>query len=134
MFWGSDILANLFTVFAGFALLLAVAGIYAVLAFDVAQRSREIGVRRAMGADTRGVLTMVLRRGVVQVLIGIAIGTPLALAFARALDSMVITGTAADPQIYFGVAGVLLLAVIAAALIPARRALRVDPMVALRQE
>ena len=77
---------------------------------------------------------MVLRRGVIQVLIGIAIGTPLALVFGRALDSMVIAGTAADPLIYLGVAGVLLLAVIAAALIPARRALRVDPMVALRNE
>ena len=134
MFWGSDILANLFAVFAAFALLLAVAGIYAVLAFDVAQRSREIGVRRALGANTRGVLSTVLRRGVIQVLIGIAIGTPLALVFGRALDSMMIAGTAADPLIYFGVAGVLLLAVIAAALIPARRALRVDPMVALRSE
>ncbi len=134
IFWGSDILANLFAVFAAFALLLAVAGIYAVLAFDVAQRSREIGVRRALGANTRGVLSMVLRRGVIQVLIGIAIGTPLALVFGRALDSMVIAGTAADPLIYLGVTGVLLLAVIAAALIPARRALRVDPMVALRNE
>ena len=134
MFWGSDILANLFGVFAAFALLLAVAGIYAVLAFDVAQRAREIGVRRALGANSRGVLMMVLRRGLVQVLIGIAVGIPLALVFARALDSMVITGTAADPLIYFGVAGVLLLAVIAAALVPARRALRVDPMVALRNE
>lgn len=134
LFWGSDILANLFAVFAAFALLLAVAGIYAVLAFDVAQRSREIGVRRALGASSRGVLTMVLRRGVIQVLIGIAIGTPLALVFGRALDSMVIAGTASDPLVYFGVAGVLVLAVVAAALIPARRALRVDPMVALRQE
>lgn len=134
IFWGSDILANMFSVFAAFALLLAVAGIYAVLAFDVAQRAREIGVRRALGANTRSVLSMVLRRGVIQVLLGIGIGIPLAMVFARALDSMVTPGTAADPLIYFGVAGVLLLAVIAAALVPARRALRVDPMVALRSE
>lgn len=134
MLWGSDILAMLFGVFAGFALLLAVAGIYAVLAFDVAQRTREIGVRRALGADARGVLAMILRRGTRQVLAGLAIGIPLAFVFSRVLADLMMPGASSDPWVYAGVVGVLVLAVIAAALIPARRALRVDPMVALRDE
>ncbi len=134
LLWGSDILANLFGVFAGFALLLAVAGIYAVLAFDVTRRTREIGVRRALGASAHSILKMVLRRGGLQVLTGLAIGTPLALLMSRALASMVMPGAPSDPRIYLGVGGVLVLAVILAATIPARRALCVDPMVALRDE
>ncbi len=130
--WGSDILAHLFGAFALFALLLAVAGIYAVLAFDVTRRTREIGVRRALGASARGVLAMVLRRGAVQVLVGVAIGAPLAILFSRALASLLMPGAQDDPRVYLGVVGVLLLAVVIAAAIPARRALRVDPMVALR--
>ncbi len=134
MLWGSDILSHLFTVFAAFALLLAVAGIYAVLAFDVSRRTREIGVRRALGAEPRNVLAMVLRRGGTQVLTGLAIGVPLAIVSARALANLVMPEASKDPWVYFGVIGVLLIAVIAAAVLPARRALRVDPMVALRDE
>ena len=134
LLWGSDILALLFSVFAGFALLLAAAGIYAVLAFDVAQRTREIGVRRALGADAGGVLAMILRRGARQVLAGLAIGIPLAFLFARALGSLVMPGAGSDPRVYAGVIGVLVLIVVAAALIPTRRALRVDPLQALRDE
>ena len=134
MHWSSDLLARLFGVFAGFALLLAVAGIYAVLAFDVAQRTREIGVRRALGAQAGGVLAMVLRRGVRQVLVGLAIGVPLAFGFSRVLAGLMMPGAGSDPRVYAGVVGILLLAVVAAALAPARRALRVDPMVALRDE
>jgi ABC-type antimicrobial peptide transport system permease subunit len=120
--------------FAAFALLLAIAGIYAVLAFDVARRTREIGVRRALGADARGVLAMILRRGSRQVLAGLAIGIPLAFGFSRVLTGLVMPGATSDPWVYAGVVGVLLLAAVAAALVPARRALRVDPMVALRDE
>lgn len=134
LFWGSDILAMLFSIFAGFALLLAVAGIYAVLAFDVARRTREIGVRRALGADVHNVLAMVLRRGGMQVLAGLVIGVPLALLFSRALAGLMMPGTDTDPIVYIAVIAALLLAVVAAAIVPARRALRVDPMVALRDE
>ena len=132
--WSSDLLARLFGMFAGFALLLAVAGIYAVLAFDVAQRTREIGVRRALGAHAGGVLSMVLRRGARQVLVGLAIGIPLAFGFSRVLTGLMMPGADSDPWVYAGVVGVLLMAVVGAALVPARRALRVDPMVALRDE
>jgi predicted permease len=132
--WGTDILAALFGMFAGFALLLAVAGIYAVLAFDVARRSREIGVRRALGADARGVLALIFRRGTRQVLAGLAIGIPLAFGFSRVLAGLMMPGAGSDPRVYAGVVLVLLLAAVAAALVPARRALKVDPMVALRDE
>ncbi len=134
MLWGSNILANLFGVFAMFALLLAVAGIYAVLAFDVNARTREIGVRRALGAGTRGVLGMVFKRGARQVIIGLVIGIPLALAFSRLLGAVVMPGASNDPLVYATVIAALAIALLFAALIPARRALRVDPMVALRNE
>jgi ABC-type antimicrobial peptide transport system permease subunit len=117
-----------------FALLLAVAGIYAMLAFDVNARTREIGVRRALGAGTRGVLGMVLKRGARQIVIGLVIGIPLALAFSRLLGEMVMPGAANDPLVYAMVIAALAVALLFAALIPARRALRVDPMVALRNE
>lgn len=132
--WGSDVLARLFGVFAGFALLLAAAGIYAVLAFDVARRTREIGVRRALGAPASGVLMLTLKRGGGQVSLGLLIGSPLALLLSRVLDDMMVSGSQTDPRVYVGVVTVLVLAVLAAAIVPARRALRIDPMEALRHE
>lgn len=132
--WGSDLIADLFGIFSGFALLLAVAGIYAVLAFDVTRRTREIGVRRALGAKPAGILAMVLRRGGMQVLIGLVVGIPMALMFSRLLANVVMPGTQNDPRVYLGVIGVLALSVLFAAIVPVRRALRVDPMVALRNE
>ncbi len=134
MLWGPNILANLFGVFAVFALLLAVAGIYAVLAFDVNARTREIGVRRALGAGTRGVLGMVFKRGARQVIVGLLIGIPLAFAFSRLLGAVVMPGASNDPLAYAIVIAALAIALLFAALIPARRALRVDPMVTLRNE
>lgn len=134
IFWGSDILASMFAAFAVFAVLLAAAGIHAVLAFDVARRTREIGVRRALGAQASGVLAMVLRRGGMQVLGGLIVGLPLAWAGSQVLARFMLPGSASDPLVYAGVVVVLALAVFAAVLVPARRALRVDPMVALRDE
>lgn len=134
MLWSSDLLASMFSIFAGFALLLAVAGIYAVLAFDVARRTREIGVRRAMGADSKAILGMILARAGRQVIGGLLIGLPLAWLCSRALAGLTLNGSGSDPWVYIGVVGVLLLAVLVAGLLPTRRALRVDPMVALRDE
>jgi predicted permease len=134
MLWGANILANLFGLFAVFALLLAVAGIYAVLAFDVNARTREIGVRRALGAGTRGVLGLVFKRGARQVIVGLIIGIPMALAFSRLLGAVVMPGASNDPMVYIIVIAALAIALLFAALIPARRALRVDPMAALRNE
>lgn len=132
VFWGAERLASMFSAFAVFAVLLAVGGIYAVIAFDVARRTREIGVRRALGAPARSVLAMVLRRGVVQVVAGVLIGLPLALVFSRALAHLMMPGSHADPLVYASVAALLVLAVVVAVVVPARRALRVDPMEALR--
>ncbi len=134
IFWGADLLAAMFGAFAVFAVLLAAAGVYAVIAFDVARRTREIGVRRALGARAGGVLAEVLRRGGLQVVVGLAIGLPLAFAFSQLLSGLMLPGSHGDPLVYLGVAGVLLLAMLAAVVVPSRRALRVDPMVALRHE
>ncbi|MBN8727566.1 MAG: ABC transporter permease [Xanthomonadales bacterium] len=134
IFWGQEILASMFSVFAVFAVLLAAAGIYAVLAFDVTARTREIGVRRALGAPAASVLAMVLRRGARQVAIGLAVGLPLAWAFTLLLGRMLMPGSRSAPGVYAAVVAVLALAVTLAAWLPARRALKVDPMVALRSE
>ena len=134
IFWGTDLLASRFGVFSIFAVLLAAAGIYAVLAFDVTRRTREIGVRRALGAPAGSVLAMVLRRGAKQVAIGLAVGIPLAFAFTAMLAQMLMPGSRTDPLVYLAVVAVLGVSVALAAWLPARRALRVDPMVALRNE
>ena len=134
IFWGTDLLARMFGAFAVFAVLLAAAGIYAVLAFDVTRRTREIGLRRALGAPAGSVLAMVLRRGGRQIAVGLAAGLPLAFAFTAMLAQMLMPGSRSDPLVYLAVVGVLGVAVLFAAWLPARRALRVDPMVALRNE
>lgn len=133
-FWPQTMLTRLFGIFAAFALVLAISGIYAVLAFDVAGRIAEIGVRRALGADARSVLALILRRAGRQVIVGLIIGVPLAAAFSLLLAQNLMPGAAVDPLAYLSALVVLLVAVAVAAAIPLRRALRVDPMVALRNE
>lgn len=134
LMWGPDILANLFGAFALFALLLTAAGVYAVLAFETTQRTREIGVRRALGAPAGTIVAMTLRRGGRQVLVGLLIGVPLALAFAQLLGGVMMPGAQTDPGVYVAVVLVLALVLVLAAVLPTRRALRVDPLVALRDE
>ena len=128
------LMAVLFGIFGGFAVLLAAAGLYAVLAYQVGQRVREIGVRRALGADDRGILRMVARQGAWQLGLGVGIGLLLALGFARLLSGMLFGVSTHDPLTFFGVAGLLALVALAAALVPTRRALGVEPMVALRYD
>lgn len=132
--FGEHILARLFLVFAAISLFLAGAGLYGVIAFSVRQRTREIGVRRALGAPTRRVLLDLLARSAWQIGLGLVIGLVLAWPFARALISSLNGFSADDPQVYLLVLGILVLAALIAILIPARRALRVDPLVALRHE
>jgi putative ABC transport system permease protein len=118
--------------FGGVALLLSAIGIYGVLAFGVAQRVREFGIRQALGADRRSILRLVLRQGLTTAGIGIVLGLAGALGFASVMRQMLFGVPARDPSVLASVAIILLVVAAAACYIPARRATRVDPMVALR--
>ena len=121
-------------VFAGMALLLAITGIYGVLSYSVAERTREIGIRVALGAQRTNVLRMVLRQGLVLAGFGIAIGVAAALAATRLLASLLFGVGPNDPLTFASVAGLLLAVALSACYVPARKATKVDPMVALRYE
>jgi ABC-type antimicrobial peptide transport system permease subunit len=122
------------TAFAGLATLLAAVGLYGVLAYTVAQRTREIGVRMALGADRRDVRGLVVRQVGWMTLIGGAVGVLAALVLGRAAGSLLYGLTGHDPLVIVGAATVLALVSLAAGYVPALRAKRVDPMQALRYE
>jgi putative ABC transport system permease protein len=125
---------RLFVFFAGTALLLAVIGLYGVLAFVVGQRTREIGIRMALGASRGDVLCDIIRRGLWLVLPGLALGGIAAWAASRFLQSQLYAITRSDPTSYFVAASLLLIAAVIACLLPARRATKVNPIEALRAE
>ncbi|MGC1367642.1 MAG: FtsX-like permease family protein [Candidatus Acidiferrum sp.] len=120
--------------FAALALLLAMIGLYGLVSYSVAQRTRELGVRMALGASQADVLRLVLREGVRLAFFGISIGLVAALAFAQLMRALLFGVNPADPTILIGVALVLGVVALAACFIPAHRATRVDPMIALRYE
>ncbi len=126
--------AVLLGAFAGVALVVAAVGVYGVLAYSVTQRTREIGVRMALGAEPGGVLRLVVREGMVVGLAGIAAGTLGALAVARVLANLVYGVDVHDPATFVGVGAALTAVAFAACVLPARRASRVDPLVALRTD
>ncbi len=126
--------AWLFGILAGVALLLTAAGIYGLLAFSVARRTREIGLRMALGASRGRVIRQILQQGLGLIAIGLAAGLAGAVAVARLLASLLFHVGPADPFSYLAVAVLLLAVGLAASYLPARRAARVDPMVALRQD
>jgi putative ABC transport system permease protein len=121
-------------VFAGLALGLACVGVYGVLAYAVAQRTREIGVRMALGAKPGDVTRMILERGMKLSIIGLLAGGALAAGLAVLLRTLLFGVTLMAPGIYAGTSAALVLVALVACVIPARRASRVDPAVALRNE
>jgi predicted permease len=126
--------ASMFSVFGLLALVLAAIGLYGLMSYLVGQRTRELGLRMALGAQRRDVLAMVLRRALALTLGGLAVGLVGALASARLITHLLYQVRAADPSSLIGVVAVLLATALVAAWIPAFRASRVDPMVALRSE
>lgn len=133
--WGSQrLLSFLFSVFAGLALTLATLGLYGLLAYTTVKRVREIGIRLALGARPNQIRMLVLSHGMQLLLIGSTIGLIAAIALSRALQSVLFEAGGVDAQVYLGVGLLLSIATFLASWIPARRASRVDPIVALRTE
>ena len=132
--WVYNVFGVLFMVFGGVALFLASIGLYAVMAFSVSRRTPEVGIRMALGAQSNQVLGLILRQGMTQILVGMVLGLGLAVLVSRALARVLFQVSANDPAVFALVAVVLGLTGVAASAIPARRATRVDPLVALRSE
>jgi len=126
--------AMLLSLFAGLALLLTAVGLYGVMAYSVAQRTQEIGVRIALGAQTQDVMKMVLRHGLTLAVIGLLIGAGAALALTRLMAGLLYGVTPTDATTFLLIALMLTLVALLACYLPARRAAKVDPMVALRYE
>ena len=119
-------------VFAGIAVLLAVVGLFGVISYSVAQRTREVGIRRALGAQQSDILRLIVGQGIVLTIAGVAIGMGGAFAFTRVMKGLLFGVTATDPATFAEAAGLFVLIAFAASYLPARRATRIDPLAALR--
>src|SRR5437660_5608653 len=136
---GSRLIAALFTIFGVVAFILSAVGLYGVMSFSVNQRTQEFGIRMALGADARRIFRMVMTQGAWQLALGLVLGAGgiallLRVVAASALKTIIFKVNALDPTIYFAVAALLTAVAAASCFVPARRATRVDPMVALRYE
>jgi putative ABC transport system permease protein len=125
---------TLLSIFASVALVLTIVGLYGVMSYSVAQRTNEIGIRLALGAQTRDVIALIVKQGLTLVIIGLAIGLPIAFGLMRLISGLVFGVTTKDPLTFIGAAIVLSMVGLLACYIPAVRATRVDPMEALRCE
>ena len=132
--WTLRLFGNLFIVFGVVSLVLATIGLYAVMAFAASRRVRELGIRMALGASSRDVIRLVSRQGARQIVVGMTMGIALGTAFVRLIRTVLFDVQPSDPSVFALVIGVLATSAFAACLIPALRATRVDPLIALRSE
>jgi predicted permease len=132
--WPYRVFGSLFAIFAAIALVLSAVGIYAVTAYAVTQRTQEIGVRMALGAQHGQVSWLILRQGLVQLAIGLTLGLGGALPLSGVLQTLVVQIPTKDPTTFVAIAAILTAVTVAACLVPARRATRLDPLAALRSE
>jgi ABC-type antimicrobial peptide transport system permease subunit len=132
--WPFRVFGTLFAVFAVIALLLSSVGLYSVMAYSVSRRTQEIGVRMAMGAPSGRILIMVLGHGLRQLALGLAIGLAAAFGVARVMKALLVQVSPTDPLTFAAISGVLIVVGVVACWMPARWAMKVSPMVALRYE
>jgi predicted permease len=132
--WPYRVFGGVFAIFALIALVMSAVGLYAVMAYSVTQRTTEIGVRMALGAEARQVSWLILKRGLWQIGLGLALGLAGALAVSRVMRTLLVQISPTDPVTFAGITVILTCVALAACVIPARRAIRVDPVIALRPE
>jgi putative ABC transport system permease protein len=132
--WPYRVFGSLFAIFAFIALVMSAVGLYAVMAYSVTQRTPEIGVRMALGAERGQVSWLILKRGLIQMGLGLAIGLTGAYFLSKVMRTLLVQITPSDPVTFASITAILTVVAIAACLLPARRATRVDPLIALRAE
>jgi hypothetical protein len=132
--WVFRVFGSMFAIFAAIALLLSAVGLYAVTAYSVTQRTAEIGVRKALGAQSVDVMWLVLRRGLLQLAVGLPLGIAGALGVGRLLQSLLVQTSSSDPVTIGAIALIMMTVSVVACLWPALRATRLDPVTALRYE